>query len=169
MAAPAGDRPVAAFARPADRPPRPSKEDWLEPILVDCFGRDGSTLMMHLLASSPEIALGARYPYEDRYFTYLWRWSRLLDRVDWPRDLWGANEVCSVSQEGSLPLLGPPPWLPRDLMEEGANGQAMSSRCFELVWQEFSRRARARTPRLAAAATGSSRATTPRSTSTPGS
>ena len=131
-----------SIARPADRPARPSEEDWLEPILVDCFGRDGSTLMMHLLASSPQIALGARYPYEDRYFTYLWRWSRLLDRMDWPRDLWGSNEVCSVSQEGSLPLLGPPPWLPRDLMEEAANGQAMSSRCFELVWQEFSRRAR---------------------------
>jgi hypothetical protein len=132
------------IARPADRQVRPSGEDWLEPILVDCFGRDGSTLMMHLLASSPEIAVGDRYPYEDRYFTYLWRWSRLLDRTDWPRDLWGSNEVCSVSQEGSLPLIGPPPWLPRDLMDEGANGQAMSSRCFELVWQEFSRRARER-------------------------
>jgi hypothetical protein len=130
------------ISRPADRPARPSDGDWLEPILVDCFGRDGSTLMMHLLGSSPQIALGARYPYEDRYFTYLWRWSRLLDRADWPRDLWGSNEVCSVSQEGSLPLLGPPPWLPRDLMEEGAGGQTMSSRCFELVWQEFSRRAR---------------------------
>jgi hypothetical protein len=104
--------------------------------------------MMRLLASSPEIALGARYPYEQRYFTYLWRWSRLLDRSDWPRDVWGANEVCSVAQEASLPLLGPPPWSPRDLIEESADGQAMSSRCFELVWQEFSRRAGERTRNL---------------------
>lgn len=115
-----------------------SGSDWLVPILVDCFGRDGSTLMMRLLANSPQIAVGTRYPYEHRYFTYLWRWSRLLDRSDWPGDLWGANEVCSVSQEGSLPLLGPPPWTPRDLME---NGEPMSARCFELAWREFSRRA----------------------------
>ncbi len=101
--------------------------------------------MMRLLASSPQIALGTRYPYEHRYFTYLWRWSRLLDRPDWPQDLWGSNEVCSVSQEGNLPLLGPPPWIPRDLMEESADGQPMSSSCFELVWREFSRRAAERT------------------------
>jgi hypothetical protein len=132
--------------KPADRrPPRPSGDDWLVPILVDCFGRDGSTLMMRLLATSPEIALGNRYPHEHHYFTYLWRWSRLLDRTDWPRDVWGPNEVCSVTQEEKLPLLGPPPWTPRDLMDESVDGRAMSSRCFELAWQEFSRRARERT------------------------
>jgi hypothetical protein len=101
--------------------------------------------MMRLLASSPEIALATNYPYEDRYFTYLWRWSRLLDRAEWPSDVWGSHEVCSIAQEERLPLLGPPPWLPRDLMDEGRKGQAMSSRCFELAWREFSRRARERT------------------------
>jgi hypothetical protein len=126
----------AAFQSPE------SGEDWLVPILVDCFGRDGSTLMMRLLANSPQIAVGTRYPYEHRYFTYLWRWSRLLDRSDWPADVWGANEVCSVTQEGNLPLLGPPPWVPRDLMKDG---EPMSARCFELAWREFSRRAAERT------------------------
>jgi hypothetical protein len=117
---------------------RSQEDDWLIPVLVDCFGRDGSTLMMRLLATSPQIALGTRYPYEHRYFTYLWRWSRLLDRTSWSGDAWGANEVCSIAQEEDLPLLGPPPWLPRDLIE---NGQPMSARCFELAWGEFSRRA----------------------------
>jgi hypothetical protein len=134
-------QPRRGIARRRAQPPRPSAEDWLVPILVDCFGRDGSTLMMRLLASSPEIALGTRYPFEQRYFTYLWRWSRLLDRGDWPRDVWGTNEVCSVSQEDRLPLLGPPPWTPRYLIEESGDGQPMSRRCFELVWREFSRRA----------------------------
>jgi hypothetical protein len=130
-------RPRPAAARPELKDPG-SAGDWLVPILVDCFGRDGSTLMMRLLANSPQIAVGTRYPYEHRYFTYLWRWSRLLDRSDWPGEVWGANEVCSVSQEANLPLLGPPPWLPRDLMEDG---EPMSSRCFALAWREFSRRA----------------------------
>ncbi|HKH14677.1 MAG TPA: hypothetical protein VKA47_08495, partial [Solirubrobacterales bacterium] len=36
--------------------------DSLVPILVDYYSRDGSTLMMRLLASSPQIAVGGSYP-----------------------------------------------------------------------------------------------------------
>ncbi|MGH2967203.1 MAG: sulfotransferase [Solirubrobacterales bacterium] len=139
------ERPLLPRRNAAGRPGSPdphSGDAWLVPILVDCFGRDGSTLMMRLLANSPQIAVGSRYPYEHRYFTYLWRWSRLLDRPNWPHDVWGSNEVCSVTQEANLPLLGPPPWLPRDLMKDS---EPMSSRCFELTWREFSRRAGERT------------------------
>ena len=79
-------------------PPTPSGE-WLTPILVDYFGRDGSTLMMALLATSPWIVTDDQYPYERRYFTYLWRWSRLLSRTDWPGALWAKDDVVSIAQE----------------------------------------------------------------------
>jgi Sulfotransferase family len=117
---------------------------WLTPILVDYFGRDGSTATMALLASSPEIAIDDKYPYEHRYFTYLWRWSRLLDRTEWPHALWTKDDVVSIGQEreGST-MVGPPPWFPRELLESG-EGQTISQRCFELAWSELSARAAAR-------------------------
>ena len=66
--------------------------EWLTPILVDYFTRDGSTLMMRLLGSSPQIAVEMSYPYERKYFAYLWRWSQLLDREDSPDQLWGPQD-----------------------------------------------------------------------------
>lgn len=37
---------------------------WLTPLVVDYFGRDGSTAMLRLLASSPAILVEGGYPYE---------------------------------------------------------------------------------------------------------
>ena len=37
---------------------------------------------MRLLATSPNVAIPGPYPYEKKYFAYLWRWSRLLERRD---------------------------------------------------------------------------------------
>ena len=119
----------------------PPAQAWLTPILVDYFGRDGSTAMMALLATSPEVVIDEKYPYERRYFTYLWRWSRLLSRTDWPGALWAKDDVVSISQEQSPGLLGPPPWLPRELLEAGRDGAPIAHRCFELAWAELSARA----------------------------
>lgn len=105
--------------------------------------------MMALLATSPSIVTDDQYPYERRYFTYLWRWSRLLSRTDWPGALWGKDDVVSIAQERAFPLLGPPPWLPRELLEPGRDGAPISSRCFELVWRELSFRAIERARSLA--------------------
>ena len=118
--------------------PPSSSGEWLTPTLVDYFGRDGSTLMMALLATSPWIVTDDRYPYERRYFTYLWRWSRLLSRTDWPGALWAKDDVSSIAQERAFPLLGPPPWFPRKLLEPGRDGTPISRRCFELTWRELS-------------------------------
>ena len=117
----------------------------LEPILVDYFTRDGSTLMMRLLATSPQIAVGGRYPYEHKYFAYLYRWARLPDRRQWPRDFWNGAHLASLAQEDYLPFLGPPPWLPRDLLAPGRGGEDISDYSFRMVWAEFSRRAVAHT------------------------
>jgi sulfotransferase family protein len=112
---------------------------WLTPLLVDYIARDGSTLLMRLLATSDQIAFERRYPYEFRYFSYLWRWSRLLDREDWDEGWDHADlETMAGARE---PWVGPPPWLPRDLFAPGKGGASMASSCFELAWHEFSARA----------------------------
>lgn len=138
----AGIAPVGTATRTGASGQRGGRGDeWLEPILLDYFTRDGSTLMMRLLASSPQIAVEQAYPYERKYFAYLWRWSRILERGDWPADMWGPRAFGSLAQERRAALLGPPPWRPRSLLESRPGEQQMSARCFELAWREFSGRA----------------------------
>jgi Sulfotransferase family len=118
--------------------PRPWR-GWLTPLLVDYISRDGSTLLMRLLATSDKIALERRYPYEFRYFSYLWHWAQLLDRDEWDEG-WDNRGLETMARVGA-PWVGPPPWLPRELLAPETGGQSMSSRCFELAWGEFSNRA----------------------------
>jgi hypothetical protein len=115
----------------------------LVPILVDYYSRDGSTLTMRLLGSSPRVAVGGSYPYEHKLFAYLWRWSRLLTRPDWDDDEWGPNDLGSILQERDRSMLGPPPWRRRNLMEGTEPGLSMSEQAFDFAWREFSRRATA--------------------------
>jgi len=116
--------------------------DWLAPILLDYYSRDGSTLMMRLLATSPQIAVGGSYPYEQKLFAYLWRWSRLLTRTEWDEDEWAPRDLGSILQERDSPLLGPPPWRRRELLD-GADPEqpSITDRTFDFAWREFSRRA----------------------------
>ncbi len=51
---------------------------WLAPLVVDYFGRDGSTAMLRLLASSPAILVEGGYPYESE------RLARILLSGDLP-------------------------------------------------------------------------------------
>jgi hypothetical protein len=117
----------------------------LTPILVDYFTRDGSTLMMRLLSTSPQIAVETVYPYERKYFAYIWRWSTLLARQDWPEDEWGAGSLGTLDQFHRTAMLGPPPWTPRLLIESAPGQPTDAERWFEVAWAEFSRRAAART------------------------
>jgi Sulfotransferase domain len=48
-------------------------------------------------------------------------------------------------KEKNTPFLGPPPWLPRELLEPGREGEAISAYAFRTIWAEFSRRAAAQT------------------------
>jgi len=109
----------------------------LTPILVDHTGRDGSTLMMRLLATSPNVAIPGPYPYEKKYFAYLWRWSRLLERRDKSVG-WTYLDLSSLTYESMKSVMGPPPWS-SDLMHDPED--SMSKRMFEAAWSEFSRRA----------------------------
>jgi hypothetical protein len=120
--------------------------DALVPILVDYYSRDGSTLMMRLLASSPQIAVGGSYPFEQKFFAYLWRWSRLLTRTEWDDAEWAPQDLGSMLQERDTSLLGPPPWRRRELLDgTRPEDPSMSAACFEFAWRELSRRATAAT------------------------
>ena len=121
----------------------PAAEPDLVPILVDYFTRDGSTLMMRLLATSPQIVVGKPYPFERKYFAYIFRWARLLDGREWPKRSWSGRSLGSLTQEERSPLMGPPPWLPRTLMDPPEGERPMWKYCFDMAWGEFSRRARA--------------------------
>jgi glycosyltransferase involved in cell wall biosynthesis len=143
------------LARPRRRAPQPSAaphggpeppaQAALTPILVDYFTRDGSTLMMRLLSTSPQIAVETVYPYERKYFAYIWRWSNLIARQDWPEDEWGAGSLGSLDQFHRTAMLGPPPWTPRLLLESAPGQPVDAERWFQVAWEEFSRRAAART------------------------
>lgn len=109
----------------------------LTPILVDHTGRDGSTLLMRLLATSASVSIPGPYPYEKKYFAYLWRWSRMLERRD-KSEWWTYIDLTSLTYEGMKSLIGPPPWS-SDLIH--GTGPSMSMHMFEEAWREFSRRA----------------------------
>jgi hypothetical protein len=109
----------------------------LTPILVDHTGRDGSTLLMRLLATSPGISVPGPYPFEKKYFAYLWRWSRMLERRD-QSEWWTYIDLASLTHEPGKSLLGPPPWS-SDLIH--GDDESMSRHVFEAAWREFSRRA----------------------------
>ncbi len=132
-----GEATTAGGAAPGEE----SAEPWLEPILLDHAGRDGSTLMMRLLFTSPEIAVEGPYPYEQKYFAYLIRWSGLLGRADWEADGWSPANLGTLTQSARSGLLGPPPWSDRTLFASTDGEPPIGDRAFELVWSEFSRRA----------------------------
>src|SRR5215217_1769145 len=116
--------------------------DGLTPILVDYYSRDGSTLTMRLLASSPQVALGGTYPFEQKLFAYLWRWSRLINRTEWDDGEWAPHDLGSILQERDSSVLGPPPWRRRELIDGvDPDEPSISDRCFDFAWREFSRRA----------------------------
>ena len=92
---------------------------------------------LRLLATSPNIAIPGPYPYEKKYFAYLWRWSRLLERRD-KSEWWTYIDLTSLTFESMKSLMGPPPWS-SDLIHD--REESMSRHMFEEAWKEFSRRA----------------------------
>jgi hypothetical protein len=115
----------------------------LELLLVDYFTRDGSTLLMRLLSTSPHVAVGGPYPFERRYFAYLWRWASLLDARGWPAE-WSERDLAALAHPTESGLIGPPPWGTRDLFDVD-DREPLSATAFRLAWTEFAQRATIRT------------------------
>lgn len=105
----------------------------LEPLLVLAQGRSGTTLLMQVLATSPQIAFDRIYPFEVRYLTYLLHWASLLGQASQPQSDW-----TPFAPPGTR--LGPLPFAETKLWD----GQEMWRRCFRAAWREFSQIAVAR-------------------------
>src|SRR4051794_36969936 len=131
--------------RPRSRVSSTSGKSWLQPLLVDYFTRDGSTLVMRLLSTSPQIAMGADYPFEEKYFAYLFRWAHLIEKTKWPQRMWNPQRLASLLHEGETPMMGAPPWKKRDLFMPAEGDEGFSDHVFNAAWKEFSRRATADT------------------------
>ena len=102
----------------------------LKPLLVLGDGRSGTTLLMELLGTAPQIVFDRYYPYETRYLTYLMRWALLLKQKWQPSDEWNGNRSFELRNGlvGPLPFGNPQLWCYEDLWKN----------CFRSAWNEFS-------------------------------
>lgn len=106
----------------------------LEPILVNSTGRSGTTLLMQLLGTSPQIAFDRNYPFEVRYLSYLLHWALLLNTQWQPNESWNPAE--NLKHPGRQ-IVGPFPYANAKLWP--GPGMELWPKCFETAWQEFSR------------------------------
>jgi glycosyltransferase involved in cell wall biosynthesis len=134
--------PAAAPAPDAFREVHKPVESGLKPILLDYFTRDGSTVMMRLLATSPQIAIEDVYPFERRYFAYFWCWAHVLTREEWNDRSWDPTALASLEDVQEQSVVGPPPWLPRPLLGLVQGETELARRCFDFAWEQFSERVR---------------------------
>lgn len=113
-------------------------EAWLTPVLIDYFGRDGSTALVNLLASSPGSHVEGRYPYEAQLFAHLWRWSRSLGASHWPERDWshGSGDPTQTTAPEPRPP-SPPPWWPGSALERSGEHPAWR-RAFDRAWADYS-------------------------------
>lgn len=116
-------------------------EEALVPILVDGFGRDGTTLAMQLLGTAAEVAFDRTYPFEQRYLSYLLHWSRLPTRHGWDEASWNVDSLAQAAELEGVGAIGPLPWHERSLISGGE--RAFSQDMFDAAWTAFSNRARA--------------------------
>ncbi len=82
----------------------PSKS--ITPLMLRSFGRSGSTLMMSLLGTSPNVLFERTFPYEERYLTYLVRLTGLLKKPPQNSKEWNYDTVL----KRDLTFVGPMPY-----------------------------------------------------------
>jgi len=111
----------------------------LKPLLIVGDGRSGTTLLMELLGTAPQIVFDRTHPYETRYLTYLMKWALLLRQKYQPGDEWNPGRSFDIpgSLVGPLPYMNPTFWSYEDLWKN----------CFRSAWNEFSRGAAGRLER----------------------
>ena len=100
----------------------------LRPILVRLLaGRVGSTLVMQLLSTAPEVAFDRVYPFENSYLTYL---NRLIGQIAAPRP---DGEDMFAFLYGDTTRVGPLPFSAQQLAAD-----AFARNSLLAVWQAFS-------------------------------
>lgn len=111
-------------------------DEAMKPLLILGDGRSGTTLLMELLGTAPQIVFDREYPYEIRYLTYLMKWALLLNQRYQPGDEWNFSRSFESPGKlvGPLPYRNPQFWSYEDLWKN----------CFRSAWDEFSQCAASR-------------------------
>ncbi|MFC1584632.1 hypothetical protein ACFL5V_03690 [Fibrobacterota bacterium] len=116
----------------------------IEPlVLTGGFYRSGSTLIMELLSTSPQIAMTRFYPYEWCHLAYLKRLCSFIGRSREPQADW---DVGSIVNSNQIDQLKPFPFhdshksLLFDYLPDGHDDQGIQNDCFLAIWKEFSKR-----------------------------
>lgn len=110
--------------------------DGLIPIAMpEPVGRSGTTLLMELLASSPQVALERKYPFESRYLTYLVHWAQLLGRSVSPSANWNAETFFSERLDSIRPF----PDVDAPFLCTPSGTSPLWANCLLACWSEFSR------------------------------
>lgn len=115
----------------------PVRADSLVPLLISGGGRNGTTLIMQLLATSPQIVFERVYPFEQRYLTYFLRWAGLVRIGIGPTDRW--DQVMMVARKDDW--IGPIPWVDPEYLQEVPECDEFHLEMFDSIWQSFSIRA----------------------------
>lgn len=113
----------------------------LTPILIAGYGRSGTSALMELLGTSPRVAFDRRYPFENRWLTYLAKSARLASSASNCPEL-GSEALCDFD----VARLGGIPW-PIDPIAIGERPIPVSDADWLTAsWARFSDRARERFP-----------------------
>lgn len=100
----------------------------MRPILIRMLdGRVGSTLVMQVLGTNPNVVFDRIYPFENSYLTYL---SRLTGNIALPSQ--GADEMTRLLYGGDN-LVGPLPF-----PSEGLDMEMVARESLRGVWEVFS-------------------------------
>jgi hypothetical protein len=79
-----GRRVPMAHIRATHEPVRSGYEPLIRPLMLTCLGRSGTTWMMRMLASHPEIVVYDRHPYEGTFAKY---WMHMVRVLSQPADM----------------------------------------------------------------------------------
>lgn len=115
--------------------------DLLTPILVSGFGRSGTTALMALLGTDARIAFDRRYPFENRYLTYLTKFALLTGRPGAPSHF-DAGQLNAFDDEH----FGPVPWPTFAIEGTAPSLQPSMADWLAGLWRTFSEGVRRRFP-----------------------
>lgn len=102
----------------------------LVPVMIRTFGRTGSTLLMQILGTSERMCFERRYPFEQRYLTYVHNMARMISLPHKSDDSWN-NDTMFM---GRSQRVGPLPYSAIESFDK----KELSESCFRALWREFS-------------------------------
>lgn len=100
------------------------------PIMLRSFGRSGSTLMMQVLGSHPNVIFDRTYPFENRHLTYIHRLSSVIKKDHEFSELWTPDSLFDANNA----FVGPIPYKEFDIFDK----KHLSNTALKYLWAAFS-------------------------------